>query len=348
MPIVPNMWERLLFLKLNLGPGPLLDIFGGIAFQTVLAAVNLGVFDTLSGGPLMAAEIARQTKTDQRGITVLLEALEALGYVAKKGNQYANTAMAAKWLVRSSPTSVASGYDFWGKALSEFGGTVEESILRGRPATPFYQWIEHQPETLQHFQSWLMAAGRITADAFIAKVKLPPTARRLLDVGGGHGLYSIKFCQRYPHLSATVFDLPGALEVARQTIADAGIGARVSVQAGDFLVDELGTGYDVALLFNIVHGLLPEQNVGLLSKVAGALNPDGGVIIMEQLAGRVPGPAAKAVNRLLGLAFFYTLGGQIYTFDQVAGWLTAAGFIRLRRINLLKSPGISLVLGTKV
>jgi len=61
-----------------------------------------------------------------------------------------------------------------------------------------------------------------------------------MDVGGGHGLYSTKFCRSYPDLSATVFDLPQALEAARETIAAEKIGDRVSVKEGDFWIDDLG------------------------------------------------------------------------------------------------------------
>ena len=91
-------------------------------------------------------------------------------------------------------------------------------------------------------------------------MKLPPTARRLLDVGGGHGSYSIGFCRRYPQLSATIFDLPGALKLGQETIAAERISDRIWVQEGDFWVDDLGDSYDVALLFNIIHAHLPDKN----------------------------------------------------------------------------------------
>ena len=59
----------------------MLDFLGAQAFRAVCVAVKLGVFETLSGGPLMAAEIARQIKAYERGTTLLVEALEALGYI---------------------------------------------------------------------------------------------------------------------------------------------------------------------------------------------------------------------------------------------------------------------------
>jgi hypothetical protein len=42
------------------------------------------------------------------------------------------------------------------------------------------------------------------------------------------------------------------------------MGDRVAVQEGDFWGDDLGAGYDVALLFTIIHAYLPEKNVKLL------------------------------------------------------------------------------------
>jgi precorrin-6B methylase 2 len=185
------------------------------------------------------------------------------------------------------------------------------------------------------------------ADEVVAKVKLPPSARRLWDIGGGHGLYSIKFCRLYPALSATVFDVPQALEVARGTIGADGMGDRVRVQKGDFWKDDIGTGSDVALLFNVIHIYSPERNTELLRKVAGALNQEGLIVIMEQIASTVSGSTAKALARLQGLNFFNDLGAKTYGFDEIAGWLTKAGFTNPKRINQRKTPGFSLVLGTK-
>jgi SAM-dependent methyltransferase len=193
----------------------------------------------------------------------------------------------------------------------------------------------------------MVALARMTADEVARKVRLPRTARHLLDVGGGHGLYSIKLCRRYPQLSATVFDLPQALQAARTTIAAENMGDRVSVQAGDFWRDDLGDGYDVTLLFNIIHGNLPAKNTELMRKVAGALRPGGLVAILDQLIGKVSGATSRAVAALNGLNLFNLAGGQTYGFDEIAGWLTSAGFTNPRRIRLLKSPGSSLVLGTK-
>ena len=348
MPIIPTIIERLMLLKLNLGPGLMLDFLGAQAFRVVCVAAKFGVFETLTAGPLTAAEIARQIKADERGTTLLLDALETLGHVTKKDGRYINTPMTVKWLLGSSPTNLAGGIPFFESMVFERWGHLYESIRRGKPAMSLNEWLDQHPDGWRVYQEGMIAVARMAADEVVAKAKLPATARRLLDVGGGHGLYSIKFCRRYPDLSATVFDLPQALVSARETIAPEGMAGRVTVQEGDCWLDDLGAGYDVALLFNVIHIYSPDENAGLLRKVSGALNQGGLIVIMEQIAGKVLGSAARALARLQGLNFFNDLGGQTYTFEEISSWLTKADFTNPRRINLRKTPGLGLALGTKI
>ena len=132
--------------------------------------------------------------------------------------------------------------------------------------------------------------------------------------------------------------------MALQTIAAEKMGDRVSVQAGDFMKDDLAAGYDVALLFNIIHGYLPDQNAQLFQKVHLALNPGGIGVIWDQFAGRMFGlPAFKAGIWFYTLTALVTQGGQNYSSDEVSRWLAAAGFAKIR-----KPLGVPLLMATKV
>ena len=55
MPVTPNLMERMILLKLNKGPGPMLDLLGGMAFKAVSVAIKLDVFEILNDGPLTTA-----------------------------------------------------------------------------------------------------------------------------------------------------------------------------------------------------------------------------------------------------------------------------------------------------
>lgn len=347
MPIQPNFIERLVLLTLNQGPGLMLDFLGAQAYRVLGVAVRLNIFEALSGGPLTAAETARQVKASERGTSLLLDALESLGYVRQKEGRYINTPMTVKWLLRRSPTSLAGGIPFFDSMVFDRWEHLDESIRRGKPALPGSEWLEQHPNGYRIYEEGMIAIARMAANEVIAKVKLPVTTRRLLDVGGGHGMYSIEFCRRYPGLSAVVFDLPPAVAVARETITAEGMDGRVMAQAGDVWMDDFGDGYDVILLFNLIHVFSPDKNMELLHKIAGALKQGGMVVIMEQIPGKVFGSTTTALARLQALNFFNDMETQTYAYGEIASWLTQVGFSNLHRINLLKTPGFSLLLGTK-
>ncbi len=342
MPLRPRLIERLLLFHFNLVPGGMLDFLGAEAFRAFGAARRLGVFDALTGGPLSAADIARRIDADARGTALLLQALGAVGYITHKNGRYAITAETAKWL-----PVLGDGLAFFEILLDRLGD-LEQTVRRGGPAIDFRDWLDRRPNGWRDFQAGMVALARMAAREVAAKVDLPRAARRLLDVGGGHGLWAATLCRRYPQLSATVFDLPQALESARETIAEQQMEGRVAMQPGDFWKDDLGGGYDVALVFNIVHGNSADKNSELLRKVAGALQRGGRIVILDQLAGPVLGATARAAAALTGLALFNLTGGQAYSFDEIAGWLRSTGFDRPRRARLLRLPGSALVLATKV
>ena len=217
-----------------------------------------------------------------------------------------------------------------------------ESIRRGGSAMP-----PMDAAAISDLQAGMIALAHMAGDEIAARVKLPKTAKRLVDLGGGHGLYSIKFCRRHPGLSATIVDSPEAFATTRRMLADEQMADRVSLLEGNFLTDEIGAGYDVALMFNVLHYHLPDRNRELLARVARALNPGGVLVVMDQMPGRVFGPTVKALFRLQALHLFNAVSGQTYTAREIAGWLESVGLTRPRRIELRSAMGHTVVTGTK-
>ncbi len=345
MPIRPNFFERTLFYTFNAGPAPVIDIWSGIALRVVVAAVRLGVFEALADGPLTPEALARKIPANARGMQVLLSALAAIGYVRERNGEYTNTPMTTKWMLQRSG-NFGAGFEFWAVSLFELMDTLEETLRTGQPSLNLYEWIESQPTTSRSFQEWMVAIANFAGDEILKHVPVPNGARRLLDIGGGHGRYAIAFCRRYPKLSATVFDSPEALKAAEASLTATGMTGRVTLQRGNFLTDELGAGYDVALLFNIVHGFSEEQNQMLVSKAVKSLNPGGLLVVIEQLAGEAPTPTANATKELLSLSYFHLLNGRIWEYETVKGWLVTAGCVNVRRVDSPLLPGTSIILGT--
>lgn len=353
MPVPSPPEEAHQFIGSDQAPAAHLDLLNAISFRSVTAAVRLGVFTALAAGPLPVAEVARRTGTDPRGLRPLLDALVGFGYLTVTDPaatpEYANSPNTTRWLLPDAPDSYLPVLSFWGAVLGELWGDLESSVRQGRPAVDFYAWLEQRPQTLADFQTMLRRLAGWLSEEIVSLVPAPPDGGTLLDLGGGHAGYAMAFCRAYPGLRATVVDLPGALAQGEAAIAAAGLGDRITTRAGDLLTAELGTGHDLVLLFNIVHGYDAAQVSALLKRVAEAVRPGGRVALLEPLAKvpeRPPG-VADAFVRAFSLNLFHTQGGRAYAFDELAELLTGAGFTDCRRHLLTRSDADHLVLAVR-
>jgi SAM-dependent methyltransferase len=345
MPVLPSFVEQLILLRLNQGPGPLLDLFGAGAFRVALSAVKLGIFNALAQEPLTGEALAQRIGLHEQAATTLLATLHAFGYVKRtRHGRYVNTPMTAKWLLSDSPSHLADFLTWWRQLVFTFWDQYFEVVMRGgRPPLSMYAWLESQPDGWKVAQAGFEATARLVVADVVARIDVPRGSTRVLDVGGGHGLYSIELCRRHPKMTATVFDLLVALERAKENRRASGLSDRVRILPGDYREDDLGSDYDLALVFNVMHAHQPEDNIRLLKKVAAALTPQGRVVILDQMDDTAFGPMTRAANSLIGLAYFTLLSGQIYTYQTVASWLSQAGFAIISHKRLLKAPGTSMI-----
>jgi hypothetical protein len=180
------------------------------------------------------------------------------------------------------------------------------------------------------------------------RATFPRAARRLLDVGGAHGFYTMALCRKYPLLQGTISDLPAGLASARQTFPlnpdDSG---RIELMQGNFNQEELPEGQDVVFLANIVHGQTVENNAELFQKVGRAMERRGVVLILEQVPDVPQTPLGKGIAAIFGLMLYLFSSGQAYPYPTLTGWLEDAGFGDIKRQELRVAPGFSLVSARK-
>jgi cyclopropane fatty-acyl-phospholipid synthase-like methyltransferase len=156
--------------------------------------------------------------------------------------------------------------------------------------------------------------------------------QRLLDLGGGAGTNAIAFCQVYPELTATVFELPVTLTLTEKTVKDAGLESRISLRGGDFNRDGLGGPYDVVLMSDILHYQTFETNLALVKKVYDHLTPGGRLVIKDRFldeSGTSPAwTTAFAVHIVVN-----TQQGACYKTTDATQWLSEAGFTSLEELE---------------
>ena len=318
------------------GPGPdpddVVELFLGFWIsRTVMAAVEMGVFEALEGKALDLPE-ARQALGGlaERPARALLDTCVAVKLLDKADGRYTNSPLASRFLHAGSEYSLRNYvlderwcWGAWGRLEVALRSDTQqlppdEEGYHAFPAEFFYDFL--------HGHS--LAMGERLAEA----VDLTGV-RRIMDVGGGSGAVSIALCRRFPHLRAVVVDQEPVAARAAQHVERAGLAERIGTHPANLFADPLPVECDAAVLANLLHDFSPGRCAEILARVGAALPPGGRLLVMEivpddQRTGP-PLPVAFAAAMVVN-----TAGGDAHTAARYREWLATAGFTDIREHRL--------------
>ncbi|TYO99394.1 ubiquinone/menaquinone biosynthesis C-methylase UbiE [Geothermobacter ehrlichii] len=328
----------------NWNPAELLNLSGSYwATCTLHAGVKLDLFTPLAEKTRSAGDLAEAKGLDVRALEMLLNALAAMGLLEKRGDHFAAVPAAARYLAKNSP-------DYLGYMILHHHHLVaswsrlDEAVRTGGPVR---DRISHEPtdQERESFQMGMFNLAMLIAPKVVPNIDLAGR-RRLLDLGGGPGTWAIHFCRHNPGLEAVIFDLPTTRPFAEQTVARFGLSDRIRFVAGDFTVDPLPDGCDVAWLSLVLHGESPVSAARLLARTVEALEPGGLLLVQEFLlaADRIAPefPALFSLNMLLG-----TPQGQAYSEPELVEMMRQAGLKGIERLPLELPNGVGILVGRK-
>ncbi|HZR25417.1 MAG TPA: methyltransferase [Vicinamibacterales bacterium] len=311
----------------------------------LFAAANLDLFTVLGAGPRTAAEVAAQCNGQPEQTRLLLEACVAEGLLTFNDGTYANTDVTSAFLVRGGPAYSASGFKY-AEDLYPAWGQLTSLVRSGRPPMPPETILGQDKEKTRAFV--LAMHERARGIGSVLPHVMPLTGRkRLIDVGGGPGTYSVALVQQTPGLTSTVLDVPGVLEVTRELIDASGVADRITLMPGDYLSSPFGTGYDVALLSGMMHRETPADCKKLLTKAFDALDP-GGLVIVSDVFFDDDAKRTPAFTVYFALNMMLTSNhGSAHAKTEMAAWMREVGFRDVAMRDLPKPNPHALVIGTK-
>ena len=309
------------------------------AFQpsrVLLTGVELGVFAALGTGARTSADVAEQIGTDARATDRFMNALAALDLLCKDGDLFTNSPDADEYLVPGRPDYVGDGLmhivNLWGS-----WSTLTAAVRAGTSVCQ----LDDQAMAA-HTKSFIAAMhliGSSQAGEVVKQLDLSGV-RRVVDVGGGSGAYSIEFCRAKPDIEAVVFDLPTVVPLTEEYVKRARMSARITAASGNFTSDELGRDFDLAFLSQVLHSNSPDENLALFKRCHRALNPGGQMVIQEFVVDENRSSPASHVLFALNM-LVATRAGDTYTESEIREWLSAASFEDTRRID---PPGTNTTL----
>jgi len=340
---IPETLIERIALATGAVPTPIVDtLHAVIVARAIVTATKLDVFEALADGPATARTLAATLRLNAGALEKLLNLLVSAGYLGHGSNGYALSPLSRKWLLADSPQSLR---DSMLLRLLEWQAidTTEDFVRTGNPLD-VHDII--QGDQWNTYQRGMHALARLSAREVVRRVKLPAGATSMLDIGGGHGAYSVAFCREHPGLRATILDLPQAVAAAAPILAGERMGGRVVHRPGDALTDDFGEAeWDLVFVAQLIHHFDAETNAAIIRHAAEALKPGGRIAILDVLRPARPSRKGQA-GALLDLYFAVTSDSGTWAAEEIAGWFRAAGLKPGRPIHLRMTPGISVMTAT--
>jgi len=301
----------------------ILDLVNGFRPACVIgAAAELDLWTVLGTRSLTAEELARELQSDLRATTMLLDAVAALQLLDKEHDAYRVPAASRDCLVADGQQTILPMLQHLINILRSWS-RLAWTVKNGKPPVRQASIRGDEADRASFIAAMHSVSGPV-ADGLVAQLQ-PLRFRHLLDVGGASGTWTLAFLRAVPAATATIFDLPDAIEQARQRLAGSPFADRVTLAPGDFYKDELPGGADFAWVSAICHQHSRQQGRELFAKVFRALSPDGRIgirdVVMANCRTQPREGALFAINMLVN-----TDSGGTFTFDEYAEDLRAAGF----------------------
>ncbi|WP_458207069.1 class I SAM-dependent methyltransferase [Haladaptatus sp. NG-SE-30] len=270
------------------------------------AARETGIVDAVMFDAGTPAEVAAETGVTRRAARITLEAMVEMGFLEQVGDEYEATNRALGLFAKTDVRSIGSvphQLDCLDRWLA-----LPETMRTGSPPETPDEWTTN-------FVGAMATVDETAVRACVTEaVHEHPDAERVLDVGGGPGVFAKEFVRR--GFEVTLVDKPEVIDIDRRFLER----EPIELVVGD-ITDDLPTGFDLVFCSRVAHALGPDENRNLLRNAFDALDPGGVAVFTDLVRGHADGAARMGAHMLA-----QTENGDTYTAEQFSEWFEDAGF----------------------
>jgi len=288
----------------------------------LMAAVELEIFTAIAHGHDTIPAVAKAIGITERNAERILTVLAAMTLLSREGERFTNAPDVQRFLVKDGERYAGPWILFTKPRWTAFGELSDR--LRRKEENKLGAYVDFSVDDARRYHAATYSIGMGAARLFSRSVDLTGR-KKLLDLGGGSGAYSIVATKTYPGLKAIVLDLPPVAVVANEYIAANDAADRVSTLPGDFTSTEFPNGVDVVVMASNLPQYEPDLIRLVVRKAFAALEPGGEMhLIGETLHDDRNGPLSAALWGLNEAVQGST--GLAHTEAEVKGYLQGAGF----------------------
>ncbi len=255
--------------------------------QAIYVAAKLGIADLLKEGPRGTDDLAQATGTHAATLYRVLRFLVGVGLFDEVAPHRFALAPLGSGLRTDLPGSIRpnvlmlldqASWRPWGQLLYsvQTGGTAFEHVHGvGR-----FDYLTEHPDTAAVFNE-AMSSNTARSGTAITDAYDFSAIKRLVDVGGGHGLLLATILGAYPTMRGVLFDRPQVIAGAQATLEAAGVSDRCELVSGDFFA-EVPSGGDAYLLRQIIHDWDDARALTILRNCRQAMTERGRLLVVER------------------------------------------------------------------
>lgn len=321
----------------------LLQIVNGAwTAQAVYVAAKLGIADLLVDGPRTAAALATETDVDAAALYRVLRALASIGVFRMRADGAFELTPLAEPLRIDAPHSMREFAIMANEELYEAFGGFLYSVRTGKPAfdrhfgTSVFEYYDSHPDAAATFHRGMNDWHRWNTAAIVETFDFS-RVRKVVDVGGGNGMFLSALLARHPHLSGVLLDRATGIKAARE--GTGGPLPRCELVEGDFMV-EVPPGADLYTIKYVLNDWPDKDAIRILKNCREAMAEGGRILVLESLIEPGNDPS---FTKWLDLLLMAVTGGGERSESDFSRLFAEAG-LRLERV-LPTTETISIVEG---
>jgi SAM-dependent methyltransferase len=294
----------------------------------ITAVSYFDFFNFLKKHPSDFDSIGRSLNIKKRPLDVMLTLFKAYGFIIEKDNKYYLSSVSNNYLTKESSFDLSS----YVSSLKDrpICDQMRKVLLTGRPANwaadkKGKEWKSsmESDDFARTFTEGMNSRGEYLANGLLDTVDLGKY-NKILDIGGGSGIYSVVLLKGNLNLKATVYEKPPVDKLVRYTINKFGLSGRIEVIPGNMFEDKFPGGCDVHFISHVLHDWDLNEVKCILNNSFKNLEPGGIVIIHDaHINDTKTGPVSVAEYSVL---LMFLSEGKCYSTAEIKQILEEIGF----------------------
>lgn len=308
-----------------------------VSSRCLSVAAELGIADLIANQPKSTTDLSQELNINEDALYRLIRVLSVQGIFALDKNRMVSNTEVSDFLVEDANGSQRGFARMMGSAwMWKVFNNLEDSITTGNSASKKAMGFEN---LFEYFKKENPKDGKIfsqSMSSFSYAFDEPLVSaydfgqyKNVIDLGGAEGQLLKVIKKYYPIIQPILFDLPHAIEQAKQTDTD-GI---LEYAEGDFF-NSIPSDIDCYVIKYVLHNWNDEDCIKILKKCREAIPSNGRLLIMDMV---IKEDEPQVFEKSLDIVMLLLLGAKERTKEEFEEILTKAGF-KLNAVFPTKSP----------